>query len=217
MSLNILGLFYCELFIETRLYRHDYVKIHHNVLTTSHTDHDGTKPILRRLNTALENNNLLCGIIFIISLVFINFAVFINYMPNRVDLPVFWHAMFITFNKLLFVIGLGNIVHLTFLGKLTIIKNILSLELFSAISKVTYGIYLLHIVYILAFFISFPSAYYLNLSDFFLLAVGFFGISIVTSFICSLLLESPVVNILKDVMQTEAPIVNEVDSLKLKG
>jgi peptidoglycan/LPS O-acetylase OafA/YrhL len=182
----IVGLYFCELFMETRLYRQTLKK-------------DDTNEIifLRKVNDLLSRNNFVCFILFIFSLLLINFAVFITHWTLNYDIGIAYHAVILAFNKTLFVIGLGFIIHLTFLGKFNVIRSFLSLKSFTVISRMTYGAYLIHLYYMITIFFGTPGSYYLSFIEFIYLTCGFVTLSLFTSFILSLILESPVINLTK--------------------
>ena len=152
---------------------------------------------LYKLNVKLQNNNMACFIIFIISLGLINYGFWISNITNKYEIHYFWHAFFNTFNKIFFIGGLGMILHLTFLGKFNFIKGFLTLPLMTRVSRSTYGIYMIHIYLTFMFLASYPNYYYNKLIDIFLLALGVYGFSWLVSFILGIIIESPVINISK--------------------
>ena len=71
---------------------------------------------MTKINTIIKNDWKLARILFMIALVLINYAIFINVFSNNTEAKFSnYVATFMnTFNKSLFVIGLGTILHLTF-------------------------------------------------------------------------------------------------------
>lgn len=184
----MLGLLYCELFFETDVYRD----------SDKHSKTETEKPnFLRKINIYLKESNGLCIGIFLFSLVEINYGVFINYVSQNYHLAHGWEVFFITFNKIFFINGLGNIIHLIYLEKFGIIKDFLSMRIFSVLSKITYGVYILHFYVVMIFLLNSDTSYKLNFIEFSFYAMGIMAITIVLSFICGLLYESPVISMLK--------------------
>jgi peptidoglycan/LPS O-acetylase OafA/YrhL len=181
----IVGFYFCELFLETPVYK--------RLPSSGNTQIS----FLRKVNNLLIRNNVVCFFLFLFSLALINFSIFIAHLTNTEDLPMIYHALMLAFNKTLFVIGLGFIIHLTFLGKFGLIKSFLSLKFFTVVSRLTYGIYLIHLYFMGVIYFSTTGTYYLSFVEFIYLTVGFVSLSFVTSFVLSLLLESPVVMLSK--------------------
>jgi peptidoglycan/LPS O-acetylase OafA/YrhL len=198
ISPYLIGFFFCELFLESPI----YLKNHQNL------DCEEKEGVIKKINNFFIRSNLACSILFFISLILINFAVFINTIVNRYDLPMIYHALFATFNKQIFVFGMGCILHLTFLNKFTFIRSILSIPVFSYISRVTYGIYLIHYYLLVLFFFSADSQFYLKFGNFVFLAIGFFNMSMIISFIVTILIESPIVNGIKLLLEGEKQVLN---------
>lgn len=213
----LLGIFFCELFLETPVYIGDYKKVEtKSVDENADTDVeervspdgnvyirpaskvvDQNVPILRKFNLFLIQNSIATYIIFILSLILINGAFIISMIANRYDYSQFWGAMFNTFSKTLFVFGLGCIIHLTFLGKFTFIKDLLSIKFFTIFSRITFGIYIIHIYLITVYFFSFNSQTYMKMGDYTFLAIGFFFVTAGLSLFFTVILESPIVQFLK--------------------
>jgi peptidoglycan/LPS O-acetylase OafA/YrhL len=187
----LLGIFFCELFIKTEV----HLRCHKDKnLPSSESNKKGP---IERFNRFLMSSNVAYALIFVFSLILINYAFFISYFTNNYDIPEVWHALFLTFNKVIFVFGLGCIIHLTFLGKLVFIKEFLSFKIFSFFAKFTYGTYLIHFYILNIFFFSFNELLFFNFSDLVFMSIGVTLISIVLSFFLTILLESPVVNATK--------------------
>jgi peptidoglycan/LPS O-acetylase OafA/YrhL len=185
----ILGLYFCELFLETPLYLKEKGK-----------EDENDMHIFQKINLFFINNNIACVILFIFSLILINISVFCAYFTNYYDIPIIYHAYMLTFTKILFVFGLGCIVHLTFLGKFKFIYNILTLNIFTIVSRITYGIYLLHMFIILLVLTSLSNLLYMSFLELSIIAAGVFTIAIFVSFFFSLLIESPIINLTKKLL-----------------
>jgi peptidoglycan/LPS O-acetylase OafA/YrhL len=185
----ILGLYFCEFFLQSPVYLKDHNK------EQSHEESNFS--LIRKINKILIKSNILCLIVFILALLMINYAVFINYYINNYEFDIIWHAFFITFNKLFFVFGLGCLIHLTFLGKINFIYSILTIKPFSIFSRLTYGIYLFHIYVLLVVVLSSPSLLYLKFGDFVFLTTGYIIFSMLISYFFTILFESPVVHAIK--------------------
>ncbi len=189
----ILGLYFCEFFLESPVYKAD-----------NSIDQNKNNPsVIFKINQYLISSTWASSLVFIISLVFIFFNFYATVLINNEDLPLYAHAIFATFNKVLFILGLGSIVHLTFLGRLKIIYEFLSFPAFTVISRITYGVYLIHMYILCYFYFSFDALTYVKMGDYFFVAVGVFTLTTATSFFMSLLLESPVVNAIKVLLESK--------------
>jgi len=206
----LLGILYCQLFFETDLYVNNIENKKENLLMQSSNyknlidkeeknnfSEEGLS-LFRRINQYLQNNNLLCYIIFIFSLILINYSVFINKVIQIYDLSQGMEAFMITFNKIFFIIGLGNILHLIFLDKFTWIKNFLSLKIFTQLSRLTYGVYILHYYVVLIYYYNSDSEIRFDIIIDSFLAIGLLIVTLILSYILGVLFESPVINMLKN-------------------
>lgn len=184
ISPYILGLYFCEFYLECEA----YPKYKPN-------DKDNS---FRKINRFFKNSTTASVILFVFALILINFAVFSTYLTNNYDLDMWVHATFQTLNKNLFVIGLGLIVHLTFLGQMRIIYNILNQKIFNVIAKITYGTYLIHLYIFLGILTSYPQAIYFKFSNMLMLSLGVFIFALISAFVLSILFESPVISMMKN-------------------
>jgi len=187
----MLGILYCELFFETDVYKDSQNFIKKEI------ENDGEKNFLRRFNLYLKESNKLCFFIFILSLIQIFYGVFIIWFPQNFDMGRGWQVFFITFNKIFFINGLGSLIHLLFLEKFSIIKKILSFTFFSVMSRITYGVYILHYYVVMIFFYNSDTSFRLDLIEFSFYATGLMLLTLILSFVFGILFESPVINMLK--------------------
>jgi peptidoglycan/LPS O-acetylase OafA/YrhL len=185
----IIGLFFCELFVDTPLYKED------NPADPKETRSEAR--FIQAFNRFFIKNNWACWVLFIGSILAINYAVFTPYFTNNYDLGYSTAGFFQTMNKFFFVGALGCILHLTFLGKFDFIRKILSIPLFSWVGRFTFGVYLIHYYLVTAFWAQLPMVAYLNMSDLAFLALGFFVFSLLLSGLLSLFIESPIINMTK--------------------
>jgi peptidoglycan/LPS O-acetylase OafA/YrhL len=182
----LIGIFFAELFL--------------SIPQTKEAENDKeNQSILTKINITLINNKILPWILLVVSLAVINYSVFIYYYIYNSTTPisVFTNSFFNTFNKIFFVVALGILLHLLYLGHFKLIKSILSFPLFSPIAKVSYGIYLLHYYLQFSYFSSLGYSIYVRFYDLFFLSIGFFTWSLICSFIFSVLVESPIINLTK--------------------
>jgi peptidoglycan/LPS O-acetylase OafA/YrhL len=191
----LMGIFFGELFIQTPVYEKE-TKVHINT----------ERNWIRSVNLWIIKSNLATYTIFIISLLLINFSIFTPYFINNNKLETGYHAFLITFSKIFFVFGLGCIIHLSLLGKISFITNFLRINFFSQVGKITYGMYLFHIYFIILFVCSYSSIQYVKMGDFIFLALGYIIMSGITSFFMSILLESPFINITKKLLKSGSKI-----------
>jgi peptidoglycan/LPS O-acetylase OafA/YrhL len=196
-----MGIFYCELFLATEVYSGK--NPNENILDDNlNNEQEKDKKFVKkdryfkRLNNYLKENDSICFVIFLFSLIEINYAVFSNMITQNYDVQVF-DAFLLTFNKIIFVNGLGNILHLVFLGKFQFIKSFLSMEFFSKLGKITYGIYIIHIYLIRAFFYNSNMSFRFSILEYTFYAIGLFSISAILSFIFGIFYESPMISMLK--------------------
>lgn len=190
-----MGIFFCELFLATEVYAGK--NPNENKLENENEDESPRKNnVFKRLNSYLKENDFVCFIVFVISLIEINYAVFSNMISQNYDVPIF-DAFSLTFNKIIFVSGLGNILHLLFLGKFAFIKEFLSMEFFSKLGKITYGIYIIHLYVHRAFFYNSDMSFRFSMLEFSFYAIGLFFISTIISFFVGIFYESPMISMLK--------------------
>jgi peptidoglycan/LPS O-acetylase OafA/YrhL len=190
----ILGIFFFEVYTFTPLFKINIKTIpaeEQNQEILSKTN------ILEKMNNFLVLNELLCWIILIISIIMIQMTFMTPYFTNNYDIALGAHDFFSTFNKLIFIFGLGCILHLTFLGKFSFIRNFLSLPLFTWLGRFTYGVYLIHYYILTVFVCQYDTIFYLHMSDLFFLAIGYFVFSTLASIVLTLTLESPVISMTK--------------------
>jgi peptidoglycan/LPS O-acetylase OafA/YrhL len=149
----------------------------------------------RRLNNYLTKNNTLCYILLIISMILILFASLATYITNHVDLDIGYHALLLTVNKIFFVSGFGMIVHMTFLDKFKLVYYIFAGKIFTIVSRVSYGTYLIHYYILMLFFYSITEIMSFDFILFKFLILTFVILSYIASFIFTLLLDSPLVSL----------------------
>jgi len=203
----LLGILYCELFFETDVYKASLnLKDRKNEEENSVNE----KNYLRRFNLYVQANNNLCLFILLVSLLQIFYGIFVIWFPQNYELSQNWQVFFITFNKIFFINGLGSLIHLLFLQKFEIIKNILSWSFFSVMSRITYGVYILHFYVLMVFLYNSDNSFKLDMVDFSFYAIGLMAITLLISFIVGLLYESPVINMLKTFKKLERKGKNDV-------
>jgi len=201
----LLGILYCELFFETDIYLNKTDRKKEGMMESStdlekpekNQDQQDECSNLRKINIYLKNNDAVCIIIFIISFILINYNIFINKFYQTYNFSPGWEAFTMTFNKVFFIIGLGNIIHLMFLEKFIFVKDFLSAKIFTQLSRLTYGDYILHYYIIMIFFYNSDSTIRINFIEFSFFAIGILVISLLASYVVGILFESPVINMLK--------------------
>ena len=180
----LIGIFFAELFLS---------------IPKNNEESNQVKSQMTKINTILKNDWKLSMLLFMIAIVLINYAIFINVLANNSEtkLSNYIAAFMNTFNKSLFVIGLGTILHLTFLGHFDIIKRFLGLPVFTKLARVSFGIYMFHIYLIFLYFSIMETNIYVKFSDITFLSIGIFIWTIPVSLILGALFESPVINLTK--------------------
>jgi peptidoglycan/LPS O-acetylase OafA/YrhL len=181
----IMGLYFCELYLESPLHKGDKDKP------------DDKVSFLRKINNFLISHDKVCVVLYILSMIGVYSTILTYTFVNRYGVSQIMHALFLTFHKVIFVGSLGMIIHLTLLGKFLFIRKVLSLKIFSIISKITYGVYLIHYCLMSIVYFSYPSLVYFSYVEFTFLALGFFTISVFLSFMMSLIFEGPIINLTK--------------------
>lgn len=220
----ILGLFFCELLLETDLYKNEYQKKdYHEIpkkeddstkdkVADSSIDIDNSQKTsdenkknsiskIYKFNKYIQNNNWFAIFLLIFSLILINVFFWTSSISNFNELSIFWSAFFNAFGKVLFILGLGTIVHLTFLDKFTFIRTLLTFRIESVISRSSYGIYVIHFFFIEFFTYGYENFYYTQFHDLCFLALGLFLFSWILSLFIGLLFESPVIVISKKLLR----------------
>lgn len=211
----LLGILYCELFFHTDVYKNKSASENLiNANTSSSLDNQVADAfinntlsssqakevsLLYRINSYIKSNDKLCLFIFIFSLIEINFAVFIIRLPQITDISRGLDIFLLVFVKIFFITGLGNILHLIFLGKLEFIKYFLSMTVFTRLSRVTYGIYILHYGIVMLFHYNRSSPTVMDFYDYTCFAIGLFLITSFFSFVVGIFYESPFINMLKGI------------------
>ena len=107
-----------------------------------------------KLFTFIEQSFCATWAFFIIGIGFTFYAVFGNYDYNK-NLGNAWtrtgQAFYTTFDRTIFTSGVMLILIPMFAGKLTWLTIALGNSVFAAMAKVTYSVYLLHLVFIIVF------------------------------------------------------------------
>lgn len=183
----ILGLYFCELYLNCKAYG----------------KFKESKNYFRKFNILLEKSEKWSFFVFAIGLFLINYAFFAGYITNAYNISEDVQGVMLSINKILFVIGLGLIVHLTFLGKFQWIYHILSIDFFNVMGKLTFGIYIVHMYIVSILYQSFDMYTYFNFGLFLFYAIGFLVLASFVSLIVSLLFESPIIGIMKVLMGKE--------------
>ena len=160
---------------------------------------ENSNNIYFKTNSFLEKNDWVCYIITILSFILFNLVLLNSNISNRgeKELSTFYAAMFQTFGKVFFVLPIGIIIHLTFLGKLNILRKFLSLKFETQISRNSFGIYVVHLYFLGIFIFSYSNNYYIRFLDIGILSIGIYFFSWIFSFIVGLIFESPVVALCK--------------------
>ena len=160
---------------------------------------ENSNNIYFKTNSFLEKNDWVCYIITILSFILFNLVLLNSNISNRgeKELSTFYAAMFQTFGKVFFVLPIGIIIHLTFLGKLNILRKFLSLKFETQISRNSFGIYVVHLYFLGIFIFSYSNNYYIRFLDIVILSIGIYFFSWIFSFIVGLIFESPIVALCK--------------------
>ena len=130
------------------------------------------------------------------------FLVFIQYDFYRYELainpwPKFANMMFNSFSRPLFCLGLTLIVLPTFSNRLTWIKSLLSSDAMCVLGRITFGVYLMHIPWIIMFLADSRQGYWLDNLNVWWLVFGTIPISFLFAIPFSMYAEVPFMNLEK--------------------
>ncbi|MCQ2819111.1 MAG: hypothetical protein MJ252_17755, partial [archaeon] len=152
---------------------------------------------LYKLNKTIGDSTILSFILFSLALFAINIIIWDSNKSNIKELSLFESAMYNTFAKVIFISAFGIIIHLCFLGRYRFIFKFLTMKIQTSTSRSTYGIYMIHVFYVIAYGTAYQNFYYLSFYDAIFLAIGIYFVSWITSLSIGLLIESPMISILK--------------------
>lgn len=235
----LIGVYFCELFLNTKLYLKDYGNQNEiNSLSkqeesntninsiTNNNINDSTPsdrsqephhvPLLFHINDYIEKNAYASWGLFTFGLVCINASFWTSSIGNHYLLSLFWSATLNTWSKLVFILGLGIIIHLTYLDQFNFIRNFLTLKIMSTVSKSTYGIYVIHVFLAALYILAYETYYYLRIYDLFLLSMGIFIFAWVLALIIGLIIESPIIVICKILIKGEGDFVKQKPNTGMK-
>jgi peptidoglycan/LPS O-acetylase OafA/YrhL len=183
----LVGIFFCELFIAIPKENKDI---------ENKAEHQS----FNKINLTLKNNKFVVTLLFCVSMIFLIYSLFIRYFVNNYEESFpngLMMSFMVTFDRQVFVLGFGIILHLCFLGYFEMLKNFLNLTIFSFIAKVSYGIFMLHFLVVFPYFYSLGYSMYFRFSDMFFLAFAMFIWLIPISLFFGVLFESPTIRITK--------------------
>jgi hypothetical protein len=204
----IMGIWFCELFMNTELYitnTNNNKDVNNNnnnnsneclLLSNDINNNTNSNNPLLEINIKITSNKYYTILLFTIALIFLNFSFWTSTIGNITSLSLYASAFYNTFNKLFFVTGIALLLHLTFLSTLPYLTSILTHPLTYPISRVSYGIYMLHIYFISLFCQSYNNFYYISILDLGILAIGIFIFSFITSTFIGIIIESPFIRLI---------------------
>ena len=203
----IIGIYFSELFLETDLYKNEYLKSDYEKLPKVESSINDSEiqvdtALLYKFNKYIEENDWFAFVLLFIGLLLVNVFFWTSSISNFNELSVLGSALFNTFGKVFFVIGLGIIVHLTFLDKFAFIRNLLTFKIESAVSRSSYGIYAVHFFLVEFYTLSYETYYYNHFYDLAFLSIGIFILSWVLSLAIGLVVESPVIVMSKKLIRS---------------
>ena len=169
------------------------------ILNNEEENYEKNNNIYYKINKYLEENNIISYTIAFLSFILFNLVFWNSSISNKgeKELSTFWAAMFQTFGKVLFILPLGLIIHLTFLDKLIFLRKFLSLKIETQISRQSFGIYVVHIYFLGIFIFGYANNYYIRFFDMGILSIGLYIFSWFFSFLIGLIVESPIVVLCK--------------------
>lgn len=182
----IIGFYSCEFYMESPSFKRK-----------DSENNDNNSNLIRRINEKIINSNFLSICLLILGIVLVNMTVLASYFTNNYEVDLKFQGIMLTFNKVLFVLGLAIIVHLTFLNKFVIIRKILSADIFNIIGKLTFAIYLIHVYVLFAIDSTLSTNAYFSLNTLTFEAFGYIIFTAIISLFASILFESPIISMLK--------------------
>jgi peptidoglycan/LPS O-acetylase OafA/YrhL len=189
----IMGIFYCKLFFKTDLYKENKIKNKENTLNNQ----INKKSLLKRINIYIKNSKYFYIFLFLISYIQINYGLLMWNVAQNYKMPKIYHAFAITFHKLFLVNGTAGILHLLLLGKFNFLMEILSSEIFSILSKFSFGIYLFHYFIAKLYIINTQNDFMFEFINASFISIGVLIMSTCFTFAVSLIFEIPLINILR--------------------
>ena len=123
-------------------------------------------------------------------------------------------ALHIALVRPIFIIGLGLMMYPVLIGRGKNLLSILGYYVFNPLAKLTYGVYMIHLPVFFYLWISTLQAEYYSISDRIITSVMLLIFCYLISFICTLIFESPIVQLLKLLVDSESPKSNSVKVLK---
>lgn len=172
MSPYIIGFLFCELYLE--IPKH---------LKENKNSDLSDQPFFKKLNYFLYRNTLVCYMLVLLGLSLIVYSSFFSYVPNHYTMAQGWHSFMITFNKQIFVFGVFLIAHLTYLEKLSFLRSFFGMGFFSRLSKLTYGVNMLHKNILVLYYLNWENVPYFKFRDSNIPIVGFFNFVMVLAFL----------------------------------
>lgn len=119
----------------------------------------------------------------------------INNHPD--NFSQFFNVMFLTFSKALFVIGMSLLLLPAMMGHFTWLRKFLSLDFFTPLARLTFGAYMVHPTFMLFHALNTTRGEYLTRNTGIVMFICWVVVSFATSCICTLLIETPFMNLEK--------------------
>ena len=141
-------------------------------------------------------------IAYMIGLFLILFLILITFNANSEPWtwPQWLNAVYLSFSRPLFIIGIYIFALAMFVGRLQGIRNILGNEIMTPIARLTFCIYLVHPIIISSFYSTVDTSQYLRLLSVIGYFLAFLLISFLVSIVLFLLVEAPISHQLRGIL-----------------
>lgn len=192
----LIGMFFSYLFIHSEIYVNDFKD-------RSYEDFNEEKDIIFKFNNLLINNNKYYYSFLFIGLFIFQFIFWTSSVTNHYNVSVLGNALLLTFTKDFYVFGLGMIIHLILLNKLTLIKKLLSFNCYEILNNAGMGVLIFHDYFINMFLYQYAGIIYQGNADLLFFTLGIYITSVLFGYVILPFFESPFLKMIKKKFDVE--------------
>ena len=171
-----IGILFANLFVHTEMYKNDYKNGNMNDGENIIYNNDEQDFILY-FNNKIQQNCILSCLLFAFGFFLINITFWTSNYANFGSFSNYGNAWRLTFYKDIFIFGCGIIIHLVLLGKLNLLRKLLSWKIYELFTNGSMGVLIFHDFFINMLFYEYPGMFYQNVPDFIFLVIGNFIVS----------------------------------------
>jgi peptidoglycan/LPS O-acetylase OafA/YrhL len=159
--------------------------------------------IITSLSDKICESRVLRIILYTVGLTGMFLIIHVMYFLNEyhTTTPTFIKTIYLVFSRPLFTLSLFILIYPAMIGRGSALKIILGSPLFSPMSKMTYGAYLIHECIILFYSYNSQKAFYLSYLQCLLYFWGYFTLGYVFSFLLGLLVEAPMIGVEREFLR----------------